>query len=167
MAQRARPGRPAAPRHELTLFRVRACVRVEILLSEATNLLEPRVVGAAGFRPSGMLELRLQQHPQRRVSIHAITHRGGDRVIRESRLALLAEQSTVLEQPQVARHPRLRDAKDARELGDVQALQGHQPQEPQPGLVAEQPVQGRGISHIYKSTSIDVDLASHEISRND
>jgi len=55
----------------------------------------------------------------------------------------------------VARDARLREAEDAGQLGDVQAFFRQDAQEPQPGLVAEQPVERGDLFHIYKSTCID------------
>ena len=56
------------------------------------------------------------------------------------------------------RHARLREPEDAGQLGDVQPLARQHPQQPQPRLVAEQPVERRRLLHIYKSTFIDVNL---------
>ena len=50
------------------------------------------------------------------------------------------------------RDARLRQAEDAGELGDVQALAAQDAQQAQPRLVAEQPVERRRLTHIYKST---------------
>ena len=49
----------------------------------------------------------------------------------------------------MARDARLRDAEDARQLRDVEALERQEPQEPQPRVVAEEPVERRGVLHIY------------------
>ncbi len=46
-----------------------------------------------------------------------------DAVVRESGLALLTDQAAVLEKPEMARHARLRNTQDARQLGHVQPLE--------------------------------------------
>ena len=46
-------------------------------------------------------------------------------------------------------------AEDSGELGDVEPLPAKHSKEPQPRLVAKQPVEGRRITHINKSTSVD------------
>ena len=77
-------------------------------------------------------------------------------VVAEAAVALLADQPGVLQQAEMPRDARLRQAEDAGQLGDVQALAREHPQQAQPRLVAEQPVERRRLLHIYKSTCIDV-----------
>src|SRR5688500_1369402 len=54
----------------------------------------------------------------------------------------------------MARHAGLRDPENRRQLADVQAFEAEQPQQPQPGLVAQQPEEACAM-HIYKSTLVD------------
>ena len=56
----------------------------------------------------------------------------------------------------MARDARLRQAEDPRQLGDVEALARQEAEQPEAGLVAEQPVDACGMVHIHKSTLIDV-----------
>src|SRR4029079_4113801 len=97
----------------------------------------------------------VQPPPQRLRPIDRVADRRCEGVVRIARFALFADQSAVLQEAEMPRHARLRDAENARQLGDVQPLERHEPQEAEPRLVAEQPVQCRGLIHIYKSTSID------------
>ena len=49
----------------------------------------------------------------------------------------------------MARHARLREAEDAGQLLDVEPVLVEHPQQPQPGLVAQQPVERGRLFHIY------------------
>src|SRR5713101_6950430 len=53
----------------------------------------------------------------------------------------------------------MRQAEDPRQLGDVEPLAPQDAQEPEPRLVAKQPVEASRIPHINKSTLIDVTCA--------
>ena len=64
-------------------------------------------------------------------------------------VALLADQPGVLEQAEVARHAGLRQAEDAGQLGDVEAIPRQHPQQAEPRLVAEQAEEGGRLFHIY------------------
>ena len=50
----------------------------------------------------------------------------------------------------MARHPGLRQAEDAGQLGDVEPIARQHAQQPQPRLVAEQAKERGGVFHIYK-----------------
>ena len=149
MAEGARPRRPAPAGHELALARVRTRVHVEVLLAHAPHFFEPGQVGAArlGRRRAG--ELRLEQRPERPRAVPAVADRRRDAVVGEAAFPLFADEPAVPEQAEVARDARLGDAEDARQLRDVQPVEGQEPQEPEPRVVAEQPVERRGVLHIY------------------
>ncbi len=55
----------------------------------------------------------------------------------------------------MAGHAGLRQAQDAGQLRDIQPLAREYAQQPEAPLVAERPVQRRGLSRIYKSTCMD------------
>jgi hypothetical protein len=59
----------------------------------------------------------------------------------------------------MSRDAGLGDPQDAGQFRDVQALEREEPEEPEPDLVPEQPIERRGLLHIYKSTLIDTVLA--------
>ena len=129
-------------------------MRVEVLLAKPQHFLQPRIVRAHGAVGGGRRELRVEQRPERPVAVDAPFVR--EPVVDEARFALFGDQARVLEQPQVPGHARLRDAEDAGELGDVEAILREHAQQPQPRGVAEQPKQGGCLLHrIYKSTYID------------
>src|SRR5262245_16472113 len=90
---------------------------------------------------------------------------GRDRVVGKSGLANLADKPAILQETEVTRHTGLGNPEDAGQLGDVQPLLTQQPEQAQPDLVAEQPVEGGGLSHIYKSTLMYVAMASPARSR--
>ena len=65
-AERARPGRPAAARHELPrVARVGAAVRLEVLLAQPQHFLQPRLVGPHRRVAGGRVELLLERRPER------------------------------------------------------------------------------------------------------
>ena len=154
-AERARPRGPAPARHELPrVARVGARVRVESSPCAAAAL------PAAALRRRG----RRHRRPTRRTAPRAPVHSGAlprrskrrrQPVVGEAGVLLLDDEAGVLQQPEMARDARLRQAEDAGELGDVQPLARQHAQQAQPRLVAEQPVERRGLLHIYKSTCID------------
>jgi hypothetical protein len=129
-------------------------MRFEVLLAEAPHFFEAGGVRPARVRTRHPGELRLQKDPQRTEPVRP--DRWIDAVVRVASLALLAHEPALLQEPQVAGDTRLRDAQDPGQLGHIEPFERQQPQEPQPRLVAEQPVQGRRVIHIYKSTLVDV-----------
>src|SRR5439155_20756952 len=152
--ERARPGRPTAARHQLPrIARVGAGLRVEVLLAQPQHFLQPRLVGADGRIAGGLVELRAERGGQRHAWL--VEEAWREPVIAETAVALFGHEPGLLEEPEVARDARLREAEDAGQLGDVQAFFRQDAQEPQPGLVAEQPVERGDLFHIYKSTCID------------
>ena len=70
--------------------------------------------------PGGRVEVRLQQAPEPAIAVRPSALRNP--VVHEARLALLGHQARILEEPEMARDARLRDAEDSGELGDVEAL---------------------------------------------
>src|SRR5439155_18488670 len=90
--------------------------------------------------------------PHRAVAIAGLAR---DAVVSEPGLLLLRDEPGVLEQAEMAGDARLREPEDAGELRHVQALARERPKQPQPGLVAEQPIQRGRLPHIYESTFID------------
>src|SRR5689334_13854895 len=123
-------------------------MRVEVLLPQPQHFLQACLIGADRrvARGSGKL-------PRQQLAERAVERRRA--VVAEAAVALLGDQARILEQAEVPRHAGLREAQDAGQLGDVEALAREHPQQPQPRLVAEQPVQRRGFFHIYKSTFDD------------
>ena len=67
----------------------------------------------------------------------------------ENGILVPGDEPGLLEEPEVARDARLRHAKDARELGDVEAILGEHAEQPEPRGVAEQPKQGGCALHAY------------------
>jgi hypothetical protein len=76
---------------------------------------------------------------------------GAETIVGEPAGRLLGDQAGVLEQAQVARDAGLGEAEDGGELGDVEALAGQHPEEPEPDGFSQQAVDGGGLIHIYKS----------------
>ena len=145
MTERPRPGGPAPARHELTLVGVRAGVRVEVLLAQPPHLGQPRIVRAAGLGPRGLGELGLEERGQRSRAVLARQERRRRPEVGVAAFALLDDQPGILQQAQVPGHAGLRDPEDARQLADVEAFGRQQAQNPQPGVVAEQPEQAGGL----------------------
>ena len=122
---------------------------VEVLAAVPQHLLEPRVVGPGGGGGAGLVELRLQVGPEPRQA--AADGGGVEAVVGEAARGLLGDQARVLEEAEVARDAGLRQAEHGGELGDVQALAGEHPEEPEPDGLPEQAVERGGLIHIYKS----------------
>ena len=127
-------------------------MRVEVLLPQTQHFLQARLVGADGAVGRGHVELRAQQRRQRLV---AVGERRREAIVGEAAVALFGDEARLLQETQMPRNARLRQPEDAGELGDVQPLARQDAQQPQPRLVAEQAVEGRRMSHIYKSTCVD------------
>src|SRR5262249_28651469 len=151
---------PASSGHELPFVGVRPRVRVEVLLPETPDFFEARVVGLSDLGGASPLELVLQQQPQRRMSVDATADVGRDGVVGKPGLPILADDAAVLQQAKMTRHAGLGDSQNAGQLRDVQTLLAQQPEEPQPNVVAEQPIERRRLNHIYESTLMYVNLAS-------
>ena len=164
LTERPRPGRPAPPRHELPrIARIGAAVRVEVLLAQPQHFLQARLVGANDRIARRLVELLLERRPQGVLSV--VAQRRSEPVIRVAGVLFLDDQARVLQQAEVPGHARLRETENSRELGDVQALTRQDPQQPEPRLVAEQPVERGRLAHINKSTFVDDRLASGYSSR--
>ena len=79
-AEGARPGGPAAAGHQLApVAGVGAGVPVEVLPADAHHLLQPGFVGLQQRRAGGLVELGLQQRPERPGVGRAGRGRGGSR----------------------------------------------------------------------------------------
>ena len=147
MAEGAGPGGPAAAGHELAGV---GAVGVEVLAALAQHLLRAarRRRGRRRTRPaSANCACRCAQRPARRPSDGG----GVEAVVGEAAGGLLGDQAGVLEQAEVARDAGLGEAEHGGELGDVEALPGQHPQQAEPDVFAEQPVERGGLIHIYKS----------------
>src|SRR5204862_8235973 len=108
---RARPRGPAAAGDELPrIARIGTGVRIEVLLAETQHLLQPRLVSAHGRVVAGLGELRAQ-HRRERV-LAPLPEPGGEPVIAESAVALLRDQTGLLEQTEMPRDAGLRQAED-------------------------------------------------------
>ena len=70
-------------------------------------------------------------------------------VIAEGAVALLADQTGVFQQAEVARDAGLREAEDAGQLGDVEAVARQHAQQPEPRFVAQQAEERGRLFHIY------------------
>ena len=143
------PARAAAHR---ACRRRRAC-RSSPCAAAALPAAAPRRRGPRGRRPPARTAPRAP--PRARCVRRPSCERRRQAVVGEAGVLLLDDQAGVLQQAEMARHARLRQAEDAGELGDVQPLAPQHPQQPQARLVAEQPVEAGGRSHINKSTFID------------
>ncbi len=148
--ERARPGRPAPARHQLAaVARVGAGVLIEVLAAQPQHFLQPRFVGPdRGGRwraPANCASSSGHSGPWP-LSWTA----GRQPVVGEGAVAFLADQPGVLEQAEMARDPGLREAEDAGQLGDVEAVAREHAEQAQPGLVAEQAKERGGVFHIYK-----------------
>ena len=131
---------------------------LEVLFAEPSDLLEPGIVRTSDIGRRRLLELLLEQPPERRMSVDPAADVRGDHVVGESGLPLFADEPAVLQEAEMPRDSRLRDTQNAGQLGHVQPLGRQQPQQPEPRLVAEKAVESRRVTHIYKSTFIDVNL---------
>ena len=78
-----------------------------------------------------------------------VAHGGREPVVGVGAVALLADQAGVLQQAEMPGHARLRQPENAGQLVDVEAVAREHPQQPQPGLVAQQAIERGGLFHIY------------------
>jgi hypothetical protein len=104
----------------------------------------------------------LQQGPERTVPVDARRLRHA--VVDEPRFAFFHDEARVLEQSEVARHARLRDAEDAGQFGDVEALLRQRTQQTQPRRVRKKPEERGGVLHV--SLNIHISIWMHQ-SRED
>ncbi len=146
-AERAAPGRPAAARHQLPGV---GAVRFEALLAGALDLAQPRLVGADRGVVGGVGEVALEQRPD----VGEAGRRPG-RVVDEAALAGFLDQAGLAQQAEVPRHAGLRQSEHGGELGHVEALERQDPEHPEAGFVAEQPIQAGRRFHITESTYND------------
>jgi hypothetical protein len=136
------------------IARVGAGVRLEVLLPQPQHLVQPRIVGPHARIVGRLEKLRVEHRPQRIVPL--VAQRAREAVVAEAAVLLLFDEPGLLEQPEVPRHARLGEAEDARQLRDVEAFAREDANQPQPRLVAEQPVKGGDVPHIYKSICVDI-----------
>ncbi len=155
VAEGPRPCGPAPARHQLpTVARVGAGMLVEILSTHPQHLLQSRIVGSQPGGVVGGRELRLQQGPQgTRV---AVADGRRQPVVAERAVTLLADQPGFLQQSEMPGDAGLRQAENAGQLGDVEAIPRQDAQQAEPRLVAQQAEERRGLLHIYKCRLIDV-----------
>ena len=136
-AQRARPGGPAASRHQLPAVAAVDRVPLEVLLAEPQHLLQPGPIRLHGRVVRGPVELIPERGPQR---VQPVLRGVRQPVIGESGVFLFDDEPGLLQQLEVPRHARLREAEDAGQLRDIEPFLPEHPQQPEPGLVAEQTV---------------------------
>src|SRR5678816_4525119 len=103
--------------------------------------------------------MHVEQRPQRTVAIRACSLH--DAVIDVARFALLGHEAGVLQQAEVSRDVRLRNAQDAGELGDIEPIGREDAKQPQPRRVGKEPRERGRLLHIYKSTYIDTVSYTH------
>ena len=153
---RARPRRPASSRDQLAaIARVGTGMGVEVLTPHPPHLLDTGVVGAGRRRVAGARRNRRRAAATRDCRRWPAGPAGSRR---RSPSRSSAHQAGVLEQAQVARHPGLRQAEDAGQFRDVEAVQAERPQQPQPRRVAEDAESGRDLIDIYKSICDDMTI---------
>ena len=87
------------------------------------------------------LEFAVEQPPERRV----VARRPRETVVDVDAVAVLGHEAGVFEQAEMPRHARLRQPEDAGELGDVEAVGGERPQQPEAGGVAEHAEEGGDV----------------------
>ena len=111
--------------------------------------MQPRLVGlqAVGRRRGG--ELRLEQRPQRHAA--AVADRRRQAVVGERPVPLLHDEAGLLEEAEVPRDAGLREAENAGQLLDVEAVAGEDPQEAEPRVVAQETMERGGLFHIHQS----------------
>src|SRR6185436_466046 len=73
---------------------------------------------------------------------------GGEAVVGPAAVAFLLDEAAFLEEPQVARDAGLGDAEDGGQLAHVEPLLLEEPQDAQPGFVAEQAEEGGRFLHV-------------------
>src|SRR5438034_1284036 len=110
--------------------------------------MQPRFVRADRRILVGIAELRIEEGAERTLRVGS--QRGREPIKTEAPVLLFLNESRVLQQAKMARHAGLGEAKDASQLGDVEALAPEDPQQAQPRLVAKEAVQGRSLFHIYQ-----------------
>src|SRR5204862_921437 len=117
----------------------------ELLLAVAEDLLEARVV-ALGVEGA---DLAAQEVPGAAEG-GGRGGRGGEPVVGPAAVALLLDEAALLEEAQVTGDAGLRDAQDRRELAHVEPLLLQEPEDPQPGLVAQEAEEPGRLFHISK-----------------
>src|SRR6185503_2410981 len=109
------------------------------LLAVAEDLLEPGVV-AFGVEGADFAAQEVPGAAERGGG-------GGEAVVGPAAVALLLDEAAFLQQAQVAGDAGLGDAEDRSELAHVEPLLLEEPQDAQPGLVAEQAEEGGRFFH--------------------
>jgi hypothetical protein len=127
-------------------------MRIEVLLSNPTHLLQPRIVRPPCRSPRGSGELGFEERPQPAKAIGGATKIRGNPEVGKAAVPLLTHQARVLQEAKMARHAGLGNSKDPRQLGDIQPLGVEQTQDSQAGVVAKQPKEGGAVHRIYEST---------------
>ena len=153
-AERARPRRPAPARHELTALVAGAVLR-EVLLAAAAAL--PPAAHRRRASPASRARTRRAARPTAAPARCDLGLELGDR-----RYQVNVPARSSATRPASRSRPRCRDTPDwatpriAVSSETFSASRDSTPQQPQPGLVAEQPQEAGRVVHIYKSTYIDV-----------
>jgi len=146
--ERARPGRPAAARHQLPSITRIGAHMLEILAAQPQHFLQARFVGLHRRRPGSLGELPLEHGPQGTLAV--IPNAGRQPVEAVRTVPLFDHQPGLFQQAQVPRDPGLRQAENAGQLLDVEAVLLEDAQQPKPGLIAEQAIEGGRVFHIYQ-----------------
>src|SRR5207247_11434300 len=81
-------------------------------------------------------------------------------VVHEARLALLGDETRILEESEMPRDARLGDAEDSRELGDVEPLLRERAQQAEARRVRKEPEERRGLLHA--SLNIHISISTHQ-----
>ena len=105
----------------------------------------------------GLGELRLQRRPE--PGEPAVEQGRGEAIEGKPAAAFFDDEPRFLEQAEMARHARLRDAEHGGQLGHVQpaVLAREDAEQAQTHLVAQQPVELAGLLHIHEYISMYVD----------
>src|SRR5439155_22867232 len=111
---------------------------LEVFLAQPQHLVQPRIVGAQRRIVGRGGELPIEHRAEWMVA--ALCESGCQPVVAEAAVLLLLNERRVFQQAQMARYARLRQAKDPRQLRDVEPLTRQYPQQAQPPFVAEKPV---------------------------
>ncbi len=123
-------------------------MRFEILLAKPQHFLEPRLIRLDRRIVSGALELRPQRGGERRA-VALVEQPRRQPVVAEAAIALFRDEAGVLQETEVSGHAGLREAEDAGQLRDVQALGREDAQQAQARFVAQQAVERGRLFHIY------------------
>ena len=142
-------------------------MHVEVFFAEANDFLQPRFVTAHGRGRGRFGKLRLECRPQTRKS--SIEQGRGEPIERKPAAPLFDDEAGFFQKAQMPRDAGLRDAEHRRELSDVQAavLPREHAQQPEPHLVAQQPVQLASLLHIHEYISMYIKVQAPSVLHDD